>query len=101
MSARDELADVIESGYAVTDTDCPYDHAPEIADAILAAGYRKVEVVTVWGAAHAENGVVFNTHDSRRSAQAFVDSMAEVGHPMTIKTREHIPATWSEWQPAA
>jgi hypothetical protein len=46
MSERDELADLIESGYAVSDTDCPYDHAPEIADAILAAGYRKPRTIT-------------------------------------------------------
>jgi hypothetical protein len=39
---RDELAEIIESGYPASDTDCPYDHAPEIANAILAAGYRKI-----------------------------------------------------------
>jgi hypothetical protein len=42
MNARDELAKVIESGYGTDETDCPYDHAHMIADAILAAGYRKV-----------------------------------------------------------
>jgi hypothetical protein len=45
MSARDELAKVIESGYGEDPTDCPYDHAPIIADALLAAGYRKPEVI--------------------------------------------------------
>jgi hypothetical protein len=42
VSARDELAKVIEAGYSEDPSDCPYDHAPEIADAILAAGYRKI-----------------------------------------------------------
>ncbi len=39
--ARDELAAVIEAGYGEDPSACPYDHAPVIADAILAAGYRK------------------------------------------------------------
>jgi hypothetical protein len=43
MSARDELAEVIEAGYAGSDSHCPYDHATEIAEAILAAGYVKAE----------------------------------------------------------
>ncbi|WNN96000.1 hypothetical protein SEA_HIRKO_50 [Arthrobacter phage Hirko] len=38
---RDELAKVIEAGYSEDPTDCPYDHAPAIADAVFAAGYAK------------------------------------------------------------
>lgn len=43
---RDELAALIESGYGEDPTDCPYDHAPVIADAILAAGYRAPRTIT-------------------------------------------------------
>jgi hypothetical protein len=46
MNDRDELAKVIESGYGEDPTDCPYDHAPVIADAVLAAGYRKPRTIT-------------------------------------------------------
>ena len=46
MNAREELAALIESGYAGDDGDCPYEHAPSIADAILAAGYRKPRTIT-------------------------------------------------------
>lgn len=42
MTARDELAEVIEAGYGDDSSDCPYDHAPTIADAVLTAGYRKI-----------------------------------------------------------
>lgn len=41
-SERDRLAKVIESGYGDDPTDCPYDHAPAIADVVLAAGYRQI-----------------------------------------------------------
>ena len=46
MNARDELAKVIESGYGDDLTDCPYDHAPTIADVVLAAGYSKPRTIT-------------------------------------------------------
>ena len=46
MSARDELKALIESGYGTDESDCPYDHAAEISDAILAAGYRKPRIIT-------------------------------------------------------
>jgi hypothetical protein len=45
-SQREELAAVIESGYGDDPTDCPYDHAPAIADSILAAGYSKPRTIT-------------------------------------------------------
>ena len=53
MSARDELAALIESGYAGDDSDCPYEHAPSIADAILAAGYTKPRTIATAEELHA------------------------------------------------
>jgi len=93
MSSRDELAGLVH-GHDRTQSPYP------LADAILAAGYSKPEAVTEWGTAHAANGVLYNIHHSRESAQAFVDSMAEVDHAMVVVTRKHVPATYGEWEPA-
>jgi len=46
MNARDELAAVIAAGYGDDNSDCPYDHAPTIAEAVLAAGYSKPRTIT-------------------------------------------------------
>lgn len=43
---RDELAVIIELGYDVSESECPYDHAPEIAERILSVGYRKPRTIT-------------------------------------------------------
>ena len=71
------------------------------AGAILDAGYRKPEVIVEWGTVHEANGAFYNTHRSRENAQAFVDSMAEVDHAMIVVTREHVPAVYGDWKPAA
>jgi len=46
---RDKLAKVIEAGYGDDPTDCPYDHAPAIADAVIAAGYAEPRPVALPG----------------------------------------------------
>lgn len=43
---RDELAEIIDAGYGDSESECPFDHGPEIATAILAAGYRKPRTIT-------------------------------------------------------
>jgi len=62
MSARDELAQLIESGYDSSDTPCPYDHAPEIADAILAAGYSKPRTIPSEHLTQASDGSYATDH---------------------------------------
>lgn len=89
MSAREELAQIWADAY---------EQEQPVVDAILAAGYRRVDVLVEWAAAHAENGVVYNVYRTQDEAQAFVDTMAEVGHPMVIKRRTHTPATYTAWE---
>lgn len=43
---RDELAEIIDAGYVTSTSDCPFDHGPEIAESIIAAGYRKPRTIT-------------------------------------------------------
>lgn len=46
MTEREELARVIITAYNEPEDGCPCEQDYEVADAILAAGYRKVEIVS-------------------------------------------------------
>jgi hypothetical protein len=46
MSARDELAAVIVEAYGESPDECPCEQDLDVADAILAAGYRKPRTIT-------------------------------------------------------
>lgn len=90
----------------VTD-DFPGGNDDDLVEWAFEAGIRyqswhsSPRTIVEWGAAHQENGVVHNVHPTRDKAQAFVDSMAEVGHPMIVKRREHTPGVWTAWEPVA
>jgi hypothetical protein len=100
MNARDELAKLIESGYGDDTTDCPYDHAPTIADAILAAGYRKPRTITTAeeldalpsGASILWGGKVYGAARVHQKGRAYWFRPGRVGHTVVTPSVVY-PAT--------
>lgn len=87
---RDELTAVIESGYGNDETDCPYDHAGEIADAILAAGYRKPRTITTveeldalpaWSVVRSEQATIWEKFDGSPTGDFWAETMTLGQHP--------------------
>ena len=99
MSARDELAEVINAADDTWDKVVAptVEWAQDMADAILAAGYSKPRTITLWGVRFVHNGAFFRLHPTKEAAQAFADEMNEAGTHVTVVTREHTPAVYGEW----
>lgn len=75
--------------------------ADQVADAILAAGYRKPRTLRLWGVAFVHNGAFYKEYPTKEDSQKFADDMTEVGAHMKVVTREYVPAVYGEWEPAA
>jgi len=100
VSARDELAAIIESVDSAAGWDVSPDSYAMYAAAIRAAGYSKRETITTWGVAFVHNGAFFKEYHSKEAAQAFANEMNEVGAHLVVVSREHIPAAYGEWATA-
>jgi len=70
-------------------------------EAMLAAnGYGKLpESVAEWASAFRATGARYNYHRTQAEAEDFVKSMNEVDADMVVITRQHTPATSTEWRP--